>query len=308
MRGVTVVTHGDVDGLVSLTLFLKRLGSARCRIYFTSPSRLRNALCASIVRGRLLKEVYLFDLTPNPQLALLSAVYGKALWIDHHVWESFKPPPNVKLIINPKSPSTAQLVSEHFKVYSKLVDWVNEIDMDRVRSEDACYLRDLIGAIKRVSSNIQVLNQRLRKLAEDLAFLGFQEVREFEESKELVSGYRKWVRKAKATVARELKALRIDGLRLALYEGEAFIPAYVVCEVLRKQRKTFDIIAVITKRAKSTHVDLRTMTGFKVLKLAKHLGGGGHEVACSATLPKPITAEQFIESVRKAYGLSKKAL
>jgi oligoribonuclease NrnB/cAMP/cGMP phosphodiesterase (DHH superfamily) len=250
-----------------------------------------------------LGKLYIFDFTADRQLALLSSIYEEATWIDHHVWEHFEVPSNVKLVVDSKSPSTAQLVSEHFKVYSKLVEWANEIDSNSVQSEEAMYLRNLIGAIKRSFTDVRTVNKELRRAASELAFSSLREIKEKEENKKLIEGYLKWVAKASLDVAKGLKVLKLGKYRVAIYETQTFVPAYVVCDVLRKRfRLPFDVVAVLVHHPTMTYVDLRSFTDTSVLKIAKYLGGGGHEEACSART-KPMKGEDFIQILKQVYGI-----
>jgi oligoribonuclease NrnB/cAMP/cGMP phosphodiesterase (DHH superfamily) len=303
MEFQTVISHGDVDGLVSASLFLKKFG-IKCNLYFTSAARLRDTICTSMIGKNELKELYIFDIAANEKTMLLSSLYEKVLWIDHHQWKIKKIPSNIRIFVDRDSPSTSQLVSNFFGIKSELVELANQIDRNKIETDEAKFLRDLVAAIKwRYKGSF--LNQKLRSMAKSLALHGIEKFEQSEKIAELINNYLQFVKKIEADLQQKIKIFEVNGKKIAIYESMQDVPIYLVNnKLLNHEKAPFDIIAVITHRLDfftkniSTKVELRTHTSFDVYKIADLLGGGGHRVAAGATLNKYLNADKILEKIK----------
>lgn len=301
----TVITHSDADGIICLSVFLKKFENIKPRIYFATPYKLKDTICFSIIKKDNLGYLYVFDLTGVRETLLLASVYKKVLWIDHHVWESnIKAPENIELFLDNKSPSAAKVVGKYFKIKTELIRIANEIDKDNVKSEDARFLRDLIGAFKWKYDH-SVLNSKYKNLAKGLAYSGLEKFERDEKIVELIAKYSEFTNKLKKKVLEKANVSKVGNLKVAVYETAENIPANVVLHSLLKHPKApFDVIAVITHRVDGptknivSKVELRTHTNKNIRKIADFFGGGGHKVASAAIVTKYLTIEDLIKVIK----------
>ena len=299
---MVVITHGDGDGIISASFYLKARDLKKETIYFTSPASLKDALCRAMFR-RNPKELFIFDLSGNRQTIRLASAWERVTWIDHHEWEPEERFENVEFVVK-RSLSAAQIVAEYFNLDSKLIEIANEIDTNSVKSEEAKYLRSLIGAIKwKYSKDQRVLANRLRALCFFLAFKDFSLLFRYENQK-LVREYEAYLEKSLEAVLKGLKVEEVNGYKVAVCELTRFLPIYYITNnLLSHNEAPFDIIGVLvhsaTKNNLVTKIELRSHTGKNVLNIAKRLNGGGHINAAGASVPEFFNHERFLEEVRK---------
>ena len=300
----TVITHGDADGIICLSLFLKHLGNAKARIFFSSAFKLIDTICNSIIGRRDLKEIYIFDLAGDLKALRIASAYDKVLWIDHHEWKVESVPENVELFIDSSSPSASQLVAEYFNIESNLVSLANEIDVNSVKSEDSIYLRDLVASLKWKYSG-RLLANKLKNLAITLAFSGLEEFEKDARIAELMNEYSNWVKERENEVFSKTRIFDVNGNKIAVYETFDLVPIYIVNnKLLEHEQAPFDIIAVIMHRLNlktkqiGTKIELRTHTEKDIYPIAQNLGGGGHKKACAATLQEFMNTEKFIQRIK----------
>jgi oligoribonuclease NrnB/cAMP/cGMP phosphodiesterase (DHH superfamily) len=301
----TVITHADADGILCFSIFLKKIGNMNCRVYFSPLSRLKETLCFSIMRTNDLDRLYLFDLTANREALILASIYKNTCWIDHHIWPNLEIPKNVEVVVK-RYDSAAQLVAEYFKVNTHLVRLANEIDKNNVKSEDAEFLRNLVGALRWKTGVPSLLNNKFKNLAKHLAFSDLKEFERSEKIAEIIQSYLKWINGIEKSVLKKSKFFKIDSLNVAVYETMEGVPVYVVNNTLLKHEKApFDVVAIITRRINIknkeliTRIDLRTQTNKNIYKIAKFFGGGGHKVACAATLQRYLSLQDFLNTLRR---------
>lgn len=297
-----VITHSDADGLISLVIFLKARDNPRCRVFFSSNSALRDVICSSIIGNEKLEELHIFDISPSEKTLKLASVYERVLWIDHHQHQKIVAPENVELVVDSSCRSAAQLVAKYFGVEDSLVEIANQIDTNNIRSEEAEFLRDLIGAIKWKYRGSLVSN-KLRSIAKVLVSKGLEEFEREESVARLISEFREWQKKMEGEALKRVLFFEVEGKRLAVYESTFMIPAYLLTERLREHKSApFDIIAMLVHKAQKdniiTKIELRTHTGFDVHKIANSLGGGGHKVASGATYEGFLSAKEFVEHAK----------
>ncbi|MEM2900548.1 MAG: hypothetical protein QXT63_07120 [Thermoplasmata archaeon] len=183
----TVITHNDADGVLCLTAFLKSIDENEymsVRSYFTTPVRVREVICASTLGQKCeLGSLCVFDLTANRCAIIASAMYKDAIWIDHHKWEKIDILNekgeflSVKTVVDTNSLSAASLVSRYYKVSTGLESYIDEIDKNRVKTEEAKKIRDVIGAIKYAYTGLD-LSDKLSELAFGLVRLGIDELKD----------------------------------------------------------------------------------------------------------------------------------
>jgi nanoRNase/pAp phosphatase (c-di-AMP/oligoRNAs hydrolase) len=299
-----VISHGDCDGVASVAMLYKAKRSSHIPTFFTSANLFKDTLCRAMVK-RKLDELYIFDLAGNKQTIRIASAFSKVTWIDHHEWYEKENFDNMEFVLE-KTPSTCQLVAKHFGIESELIELVNQVDTNNIKSEDAEFLRDLIGSIKwKFSRNYVEVNRKLREISRDLAFKELQELQANVNFAELINEYKKWLEEVEKSVAEKIKVTELNGLKIAIYESLNFVPVYLVCNKLKEHELApFDLIAVICYRKNpfgkiSTKIELRTHTQKEVIKIAKLLNGGGHSVAAGISVNDLFTGNQLLDLLRK---------
>ncbi len=296
-----VITHMDSDGVISLS-FILRVRRVE-RVYFTSPTQLKDTLCYSMIGNKNLEEVIITDLTGSRETLILSSVYQSALWLDHHEWEDdLKIPENVKVVVKPGSKSAARVVAEYFGIESKLVDMADEIDTNSVESEEARFIRNVVGAI-RLNYHGMKLNEKLMQFALDLNKEDFSLLKE--KYGEMEEEYQKHIERIANQVREKTRIYNIANLKVGIFETTESIPVYVATNEL--EDKELDILIVVSYRMNRngkpyTKLEFRTHTGKDVLKIAKFFGGGGHILASGATVPEIVTVTDILNVISMLYG------
>ena len=260
MEYPNVITHGDADGIVCLALFLKKFGSLRCKIQFSSSFKLKNSICNAVMKSERLKELYIFDIAASKLTLTLASAFEKVVWIDHHLWPELELPPNIEALVDEKSPSAAQLVGKYFGIESELIQLANEIDRNNARSERAIFLRDLVAAMRWKHGG--KLSMRLRALARDLAFSGIERFERDRRIAELLNKYREWVKKIEEGVLQKTKIFELNGRKIAVFETLSHIPIYIVNnKLLEHEQAPFDLVAILIHRFNAQSGKIGTKIG-----------------------------------------------
>ncbi|MGC8812627.1 MAG: hypothetical protein ACP5O8_03540 [Candidatus Aenigmatarchaeota archaeon] len=293
-----VITHNDADGIICLSLFFKKFGS-RAEVHFSSPSTIKKTLLSSIMKGKLGK-LYVFDISADKKSLLLSSLFEKTVWIDHHIWPKTEQYKNVEIFVDSSSPSASQLVGKFFGVESELIGIANEIDRNEIKSDEALFLRDLIAAIKFTRSSY-----KLRAIARDLAFSGIEK---FEQNKSvaiLLKNYYEWKNRVEEEIIKKTKVYEVNGNRIAVYESSNPLPVHIINDKLKEHENApFDFVAAIfhkfdeIKNSIFTKIELRSHTGKDVHKIVSLFGGGGHMTAGGASVKGFLSTEKFLEAIR----------
>jgi len=294
----TVITHTDVDGVLSLSIFFKKFKHSGLRIFFSSNQKFKDTICSSIFREKDLDELYIFDFSGVRETLSIASTYKKVFWFDHHIWESnLTIPKNIKTFIR-ESKSATSIIAKYLNVESELVSLADEIDSGNTKSEDAVFLRNMIDAHKWKygSSN---LGSKLKNIAKNLAISKLEKFERSENIVKLMSDYSEYIRKIEKDIIEKSNFFEVDSLKVAVYETSFNISPNILADKLLKHPKApFDVIALITHQNDVTRVEMRTHTDKDVLKIASFLGGGGHKRACGATADKNFKIEDFLKVVR----------
>ena len=85
----TVITHGDVDGMVCAAQIIRR-EQGNCRVLFSNARWIGRKLREVAERAPVPERVYVTDIPANARavaaVETLSAAGVKVFWIDHHPW------------------------------------------------------------------------------------------------------------------------------------------------------------------------------------------------------------------------------
>jgi len=301
-----IVTHNDADGIISVALAFIKFPESKFYVYFTSPHTLKQTLCRIIMKRDTEGELFIFDLSPTRDTLHLSSIFSKVLWIDHHEWNELEIPKNVIMVHDANSSSAAQLVAEYFGIQSELVSIANQIDRNNVRREEAKFFRELVSGVKwKYGRNALLLNNMLKRLCVELALNGMAGLRKDQEMVKLVEESLARREKLERKVMERVKIYKNE-LKIAVYETRIPIPMYVLVNKLKEHPDyPFDVIAMLlhqtNKKSRGiiTRVELRTHTSKNVLSIARLLGGGGHAVACGATIDEFLSVEKLVKIIHE---------
>ncbi len=295
---ITAMTHMDSDGVISLSLFLKKIGGARIRVYFTSPVQLRDTICRSVLHLKNLGELYIFDLAGENKAVYAASIYDRVVWIDHHDWEPENKPEHVEIIIDKKAKSAARVVARYFNLDSFLVDLADQIDSNSVKDEDAEKIRTVIGALRYGFSGVE-LNRKLYKFARELMN---EDLSVLESYKNIVDKYTKWLEKVIENVKKGTKIFHVADMKVAIYETMEAVPVYLISNEIDDD---VDIIVILIhwlgKEKPTTKLEFRTHTDVDVLKIAKFFGGGGHKKASGASVRDIVTIPEVLKAIELLY-------
>ncbi len=277
-----VITHTDLDGIVSAALVIRYLGGYD-RLYLTQPHKLHKVL--NKVPSRSL--VYITDLGINPQTLdevinhakRILSNGGQIFWFDHHVWEDEWIKRLVKLGVKlyvDRSTCAAGVVFKNLKIKGKgveeLVRAACSVDLWRFDYWLGNFLSRIVGYKGGSRWKEYVINRLVEfngTLSEDLLRIVEEQV-----NREL-RVFSKVLRKSGVIVHR--------GLRIAYYfkNNEEHLTSYIAHLIM--SRYCADL-ALICRRGS---VSLRSR-GYDVRRVALAMGGGGHPRAAGAPLKPPI--------------------
>lgn len=294
-----VITHTDSDGLLSLAVFLKTLpADTPVKVLFSSPTRLFSTIAAAIDENDEENELlYVFDLAGTREALIAGLVFDKSVWVDHHTWEQADVThERLEVMVDPTSPSAAQLVARFFKIDSGLEGVAEEIDTNQIKSPEAQRLRDLVDANKG-REDWESVSRSMQELARKLAANGPSEVMK-EEYNQLLEEYGAWAKKVEDRARELLQVHKVKELNVAVVDSSDRLPVYLVNRALLAHPEApFDVVITLSRQPGTTRVEFRTQKGYDVLKLARWLGGGGHKMASGAHVEKRIRVEDLLKII-----------
>lgn len=274
-----IITHSDADGIISAYLIQKALGSSI--VLFSGPNSISKTIDS--VKNKKQKLVVL-DITPTKEALDKAKVFNEVLWIDHHEEQDIQNiPVNFKLIIK-QMPSTANIISEEFKIDSeKIVRIANEIDTNNVKLEEAEKLRDYVSYIKDTAKGIifAPMARELMTKLDNLSFLNNPH------TILKLAAYK--VQEKKKVDMLKTNEQEVRGNKIVFTEILGNLTNY---EIMKKVRG--DYVVIFHRRKKGIKLDFRTTSEKDVLKLAMLFKGGGHLNAAGA-----FTDNTNVSSIKK---------
>ncbi|MEM5874861.1 MAG: hypothetical protein QW641_02965 [Candidatus Aenigmatarchaeota archaeon] len=295
-----VVAHSDSDGVVSTSLYFKKFSFLNTLCYFSSASMLKSTLCKIIATQDELDKLFIFDIAPTDLNVRLSSIFREVIWIDHHENKlNIEIPSNVTIFGNINYKSASRAVADYFEIKSEILDFIDEIDTNDIKSEEAKFLRDLVSSIKiKYSTNS---SKRLHFLSKLLAFYTIKDLMEREEYVKLVENYRKFIDSNIEKVLGTKKIFNIKGRNVLFVETTFQMPIY---EIYNRVKNEADLFIGIIRRVNirkgivSTKIEMRSES-INVFSLAKNFGGGGHSRAAGVTVNKFVSLEELIREIEK---------
>jgi nanoRNase/pAp phosphatase (c-di-AMP/oligoRNAs hydrolase) len=291
-----IISHADADGIISASLLIKF--KPKASLYFSSSTFLHKTICRLLDFD--LETLYILDISANRRTILLSSVFNKAIWIDHHQWENLEIPKNVEVFVE-EAESAAKVVAKVLKIESSLIEIANEIDTNNVKSDEARFFRDLVSAIKWKYNKLQSL--KFRQIAKILAFKGLDELEKDVENAKIIEEHINWLNSLASEILEKTKEFEVNGKKVLIFETAKSLPVYFIHEKL-KESKNFDILCVfyrkvdIKRKIPITKIEIRSKSE-DALKIARIFDGGGHKLAAGATLNKYLGVEEFLQKLKE---------
>ena len=289
-----IVSHADADGIISASLLLKL--KPRTPLYFSSSTYLHKTLCKLLDFD--IENLYILDISANRKTILLSSIFNKTIWIDHHQWENLEIPKNVEVFVE-EAESTAKVVAKILRIEDSLVEIANEIDTNNIKSDSAKFFRDLISAIKWKYGKAQSL--KFRQIAKILAFKGLDELEKEVENAKLIEEHSNWLQSIIPEILEKTKEFEVNEKKILIFETTKSLPVYFIYENLKKN-KPFDILCVlyrkidIRRKIPITKIEIRS-NNEDAWKIAKIFNGGGHKLASGALVNRYVSIEEFLDKV-----------
>jgi len=291
-----IISHADADGIISASFLLKL--KPRSHLYFSSSTYLHKTMCKLLDYD--IESLYILDISANRKTILLSSIFNKAIWIDHHQWENFEIPKNVEVFVE-EAESAAKVVAKILKFEDPLVEIANEIDTNNIKSDSAEFFRNLISAIKWKYGKTQSL--KFRQIANILAFRVLDELEKDAENVKLIEEYLDWLQSIIPEILENTKEFDVNGKRMLIFETTKSLPVYFIYDNLKKN-KPFDILCVfyrkidIKRKMPITKIEVRS-NNEDALKIARVFDGGGHKLASGATINRYLSIEEFLNKIKK---------
>jgi len=291
-----IISHADADGIISASLLLRL--KPRTPLYFSSSTYLHKTICKLLDFD--IENLYILDISANRKTILLSSIFNKAVWIDHHQWDILEIPKNVENFVE-EAESTAKVVAKILKIEDPLVEIANEIDTNNIKNDSAKFLRDLISAIKWKYGKAQSL--KFRQITKILAFKGLDELEKDVENAKLIEEHTNWLQSIIQEILEKTKKFEVNGKKILIFETTKSLPVYFIYENLKKN-KSFDILCVfyrkidMRRKIPITKIEIRS-NDEAALKIAKIFDGGGHKLASGATIDRYLSIEEFLDKIKQ---------
>ena len=291
-----IISHADADGIISASLLLKL--KPRIPLYFSSSTYLHKTICKLLDFD--VENLYILDISANRKSILLSSIFNKTIWIDHHRWENLEIPKNVEVFVE-EAESTAKVVAKILRIEDSLVETANEIDTNNIKSDSAKFFRDLVSAIKWKYGQTQSL--KFRQITKILAFKGLDELEKDVENAKLIEEHSNWLQSIIPEILEKTKEFEVDGKKILIFETTKSLPVYFIYENLKKN-KSFDILCVfyrkidMKRKISITKIEVRS-NDEAALKIARIFDGGGHKFASGATINRYLSIEEFLDKIKQ---------
>ncbi len=288
----TLITHLDSDGILSGYILNKYVEKTQ-KIYFSSPTYIRDTIARSIMGSWDPSKLYILDITGDKLSLRVASVYYEAIWIDHHIWSEMDNYPNVKVYVSPEK-SAAQVLANVYKISDPMVDAANHIDQNRVENDFEKDLRDLISAVRNAKDFDYTRFFENIIYAEDS-----EKIKDIiKENYNLIESFRKEMDEIKNELSGRINKLKIKDKRVIFVEPHRDIPVYKIEEMFDGDE--WDILVVkytkMNKYSFITKIEFRSREE-DVQRIAKFFNGGGHKNASGATINGLLTKIELVNAL-----------
>jgi len=286
-KRVIIFYDSDLDGITSASLVRRAQGNAT---YKYVPQK-QSETFPNVVRD----EAYIADVPLNQKTigSLKNIHVSKIVWIDHHEPEVDVQslPANLKLILDPSSPSAVLLVQKYFglndEISQKITELGTKADTWKIDSEVQEWI-DLLDEYLYFKLNRWIL---IRKLAQGYFEIKGNLKRKLEKFKKIKEDAKHFL--LEHTVVREVKG-HLVAIGLALYIPSASESAHVL---LQNTNSEIQIVLkggfISFRRSPTSQVNL--------IPLARLFGGGGHEKSAGGRLGREVYPEDFIKVAEEIF-------
>lgn len=295
-----ILTHNDLDGLISAAIALKSLES-KPKVIFSSNLKLNKNFFITLSKISDYNEIYFFDFGVREVLVKVSAtLFKKVVWIDHHVNEKILQFQNVEYVLDEKSESAAKLVANYFDFYSDWVDIVNEVDTNNCKTEISRIIRDYFTSIRIKYGKLynRILSIKVKSILDTNPrdFVNSEEVKKsLEEFEKIKNDFVK-------NLEESLEIVNLKNLKIAIVETKNNIPPFIVYEFVENKNDNndnIDLLVIVYRGLKGTKLEFRSFGKVDVQKIAKHFNGGGHKMASGAYLTDSLTKSQILTKIEE---------
>jgi len=278
-----VIHHHDPDGLTSASLIPHALGFGNTWIFISQdPNEEFPVLQAD--------EVYIVDvaITEKTWGSIGNIQCAHIVWIDHHrpftELSSLAVPQNVKILLDPTSPSAVLLVQKYFSLNDEISRKIVELGT----KADTWQLDPFVESWMALDMAYSIKKRDKTHLIKALA-TGKLEITGH--LKRTLNSYLHKKEEAKEKLLKNTVIQDIHGHLVAIGLAPSFISGSEGAEII--SQKTNSEVQIVLKyqgwmsfrRAKNSNINLLT--------LANIFGGGGHEYASGATFSKHVTSRNF---------------
>ncbi|MEM4819668.1 MAG: DHHA1 domain-containing protein [Nanopusillaceae archaeon] len=289
-----IISHNDLDGLISAAIALKFQKNSK--IYFTSNLSFKYTFFKVLSKIQNFNNIYFFDLSIKEEIAKISSVlFKKVVWIDHHINERIPNFQNFEIIIDSKSKSASNLVGNYFNFYSPWIEIVNEIDTNNCKREEAKIIRDYFAYLKIKYGKL--CNKYFSFLAKKILNFSPEEFINKEDVKNSIIEFGKMKKDFEKLIEENFEIVKIKNLNVGVLETKNTIPPYIAFEYFKE--KDIDFLIIIYRGFKGVKLEFRSIKDIDVHNIAKFFNGGGHSKASGAYIPQNLTKSQILSKIEE---------
>lgn len=284
-----VVTHTDLDGVVSAAIYIASAGRDGYSVFFVEPGEVGEKLC-SLISGGVCRVVAVMDVgVGGGVLEELARCLGGGLgvarvsWYDHHVWDSSwveELSRYIDLHVDVNSKCAASVVARSIGLENTIaldyVDATCAVDSWDFYRWEAPYLYRYVDYVKRFYGLDRAFRDVLDAIERGV------EIEQFTEWVEpFVESYVDEELRVLTSICVDAREFYVGGRKVCVYYRDFDIPNQSIVGNALLNLCGCSIAAVI--RPDLTSISFRSRD-YNVRELAKKLGGGGHVRAAGAPL------------------------
>jgi len=274
---IYVIGHTDLDGIGAIALIVSTLPEDSIRILLQDPSKEFPYIKAH--------KVFIADVAVTAQTfgSLKNLEAQEIIWIDHH-----KPgvnisntPANLKLILDPNSPSASLMVQKYFNLNDPISVKISEIatraDTWRLDTETQDWM-DAVAGVLFFKENPETIVSALKNL-------------DITKVEGILKKYKAEKETAKQELLKNTVVRELHGHTISVSLAPDILTGSESADIVLKN--TQSEIQIILKPEGWMSFRRRKDSQVNLITLAKIFNGGGHEYASGAELGMAVSAENF---------------
>jgi len=289
---IAIVIHHDLDGITSGAEAVRAFGEnvENVVIYEHDPNERFSEIYADIV---IIVDIAFTEKTYG---SLTNIHANKIIWIDHHrpfVDISLKFPENVKVVLDPSSPSAVLLVKKYFGLDDDIAQKLSDLGT----KADTWKLEPLVQEWMDIDSAFSYYKMNKTPLVFALARGQFEIQGEL---KEILETYRNEKEKAKQELISNTVVRNIHGHSVAIGFAPSILSGSESADIVLKA--TNSEVQIVVKPEGWLSFRRRKDSQVNLIELAKKFNGGGHEYASGGELGNTVTQENFTEIAEEIFS------